>query len=254
MKIISLNVNQFLGKGCPQGISKENRLRINEKILSLENKNKLYDYLEQNTNNLIFLHEFPSGKLRTSITDEFLKELKEKYTVFVPKNEKANFMTIAITKSDNWEIDTEIYNYNESCGLFLNRFLPLKNGNLYVTGIHIPAIDIIKDGKIAPNKEEAIDFWNDVIKYFKPTKNHILIGDFNVDADGTRQKNKYNILCQIARDVWLEYGSGDGNTFVGNTRVDYAFASKNIKLENMRNIKSVLDFCLSDHCAIELIV
>ena len=52
MKIISLNVNQFLGQGYRQGISKENRLRINEKILSLENRNKLYDYLVDNDYNV----------------------------------------------------------------------------------------------------------------------------------------------------------------------------------------------------------
>ncbi len=247
MRIISINVNQFLQYEHWNEISKSMYLEKNKEVLSVLNKQKLYDYLNQNENDLIILHEVPSS-LSTVVIKEFLIEANERFNVIYPQRIKANFITIAITKNLMWELDKEPYENQKLAGVFLNRFLPLKNNELYITGVHIPRIDGFANGKVIPENENANDFWEDIIKHFKQNERHILIGDFNVDSDGTRQKSNYYRLCERARDIAFEFNKQNINTFVGETRVDYAFVSSKIKAISFE----IIDTKLSDHCAIAL--
>lgn len=247
MRIISINVNQFLQYEHWNEISKSMYLEKNNEVLSVLNKQKLYDYLNENEDDLIFLHEVPSS-LSTVVIREFLTEVNERFNVIYPQLVKANFITIAITKNALWELDEEPYENQKLTGVYLNRFLPLKNNELYITGVHIPRIDRFVNGKVIPEKENANYFWEDIIKYFKHNEHHVLIGDFNVDSDGTRQKRNYYRLCEKARDIAFEFNKQNVNTFVGDTRVDYAFVSRRINVNNFE----IIDTKLSDHCAIML--
>lgn len=247
MRIISINVNQFLQYENWNKISKPMYLEKNNEVLSVSNKQKLYDYLDKNENDLIFLHEVPSS-LSTVVIKEFLKEVNERFNVIYPQRVKANFITIAITKNATWKFDKEPYERQKLTGVYWNRFLPIKNNELYITGVHIPRIDRFVNGKAIPENENANGFWEDIIGYFKHNGHHVLIGDFNVDADGTRQKINYYRLCEKAKDIAWEFNKEDTNTFIGGTRVDYAFVSRKINANSFE----IIDTKLSDHYAIML--
>ncbi|KLE14418.1 endonuclease/exonuclease/phosphatase family protein [Clostridium sp. C8] len=230
MKIISLNINQFLGK--------ENWKDFNNDLETITNQymTKVIQLLIENVcekNDIVVLHEVPyKNKQRNEVFQNFKTQLEEKEMVLIPPNYlytcRPNFISCAIIrKESNW-IVKENKDYicsNTGDGYVLyNRAVELYNSNknIHLLGVHIPMIK--------GNNYSGSVMWDDIINYYKKmfNQNLIIIGDMNVYAENTIQKRKFDeLICLGAIDAWPSRGnSPEKATYTTKnreeSRLDYA--------------------------------
>lgn len=269
MKIISLNINHFVGK--------EDWTRLNNDLETITNQYmpKVIHLLTENIcekNDIVILHEVPykndRNKQYHEVFQNFKTQLEEKKMVLITPNYlyrcRPKFISCAIIrKESNWIVN-ENKDYictNPGDGYVLNnRAVELYNNNknIYLLGVHIPMIK--------KNEYSGSVMWDDIINYYKKMSNQnlIIIGDMNVYAENTIQKRKFNeLICLGAIDAWSSRGNSPENaTYVTKncegSRLDYALMSltaflllKEIEIDDKPRTN---DNFITDHSSINLLL
>ena len=236
MKIISLNINQFVGK--------ENWKERNNNLETIRNQNmsEVINFLIKNIcekDDIVILHEVPykndKNKQYNEVFQNFKTQLEEKKMVLIPPNYlyrcRPKFISCAIIgKESNWIVkenkDYVCSNTGDGYVLY-NRAVELYNNNknIHLLGVHIPMIK--------GNSYSGSVMWDDIINYYKKmfNQNLIIIGDMNVYSENTIQKRKFNELIGLgAMDAWSSSGNSPKKATYATknceeSRLDYALMS-----------------------------
>lgn len=256
MKIMSFNVNQFVGNKNPRdtrdkGISKD--LTANSKLIISCIQGYIKKFLKEDKDSVVILQEIP-GELF-----EIFKEGFNEYKIILPPQSKALSIVIGICNKDsNWE---EVHNgFADRVKNFRNKIVELKHSSgLQVLGVHMP-IDDKKDYDMDECKQYNIEFWNLISKYAKNKRDNyfLIFGDLNVNyleykefKEIGKNFNKlpekdYN-LKNLSFMIELGYNNPipEGVTFTHRgTMIDFALLSPQIEKYSGRIDE---DFILSNH-------
>lgn len=266
MKIISLNVNSFMGintsingKGVDEIIRcsyEYEGLRYNESIADFDtrycNQNSIKTILgiiDEEKPEVVILHEyrrnFPSAI-------EFEKKMKESgYSEPLTHQKtgryKYGFSTAFFVKSGlSYKDEKDIFNPLKIS--LSDRVYSIEMYGIIIIGIHIP---LNREGE--PSIRE--DTWDEVLHYIEDVQDRriAIIGDFNTyDKTGKNAeayKKKEQLIKNGCVDVWLEMGRADNTpTQKPNlSRLDYAFITKTLcKKIKMRMIPENDDEFISE--------
>lgn len=185
IKIISWNVNAFCKTDNWNDLSteklKEKQDEYSENII--QGIKCLINEIEDD--GILFLQEVPKRSNAEII--EILENNFSEYEIKdnLPKNRRPDICTIAIYKNrSNWEniffnTSKAIYKKKESL-YYYNRCVLLKSkmSQIQVLGVHIPSVY---------HDPSALLLWDDIIEFARTEEPHIIIGDFNADAEDTPQ-------------------------------------------------------------------
>lgn len=174
MKIMSLNVNQF------------QVLKLQEGSWAKEIVSLVKRFLCGGSDNVVFLHEipyrnFPQLELYQSFRNSFPEE---QYVISLP-GKNAHSCTLAIWKGNcRWESRNGFLGV---CNAFANKYVELKNADLYLMGIHAPG---------------DYQFLEDIKKYAEEHRDEklIILGDFNIATNKWR-KDKYDEQMRRGKKV-----------------------------------------------------
>lgn len=247
MKIISLNVNSFMGiktsisgKGADEIIQHSYEyegLRYDESITDFDirycNQNsikKIFEIIDEEKPEVVILHEyrrnFPSAI-------EFEKKMKESgYSEPLTHKKKGRykygFSTAFFVKSGlSYKDEKDIF--NPLTISLSDRVYSIEMSEIIIIGIHIPL-----------NREDGLsireDTWDEVLHYIEDVQDRriAIIGDFNTyDKTGKNAEayeKKERLIQNGYFDVWLEMGQADNTpTQKPNlSRLDYAFITKTL--------------------------
>lgn len=185
IKIISWNVNAFCKTEKWDKLGKE-------ELLNKQNKNSneilsgIKGLLEKTgENGVLFLQEIPKNLVQNL---DNLSELFSDYKFEKNFDKKyPNTSTIAIYKNDDkikWKnipfnTSKALYRKRESL-YYYNRCVLLESDlfQIQMLGVHIPSVY---------HDPSALLLWDDIIEFARMKEPHIIIGDFNADAENTPQ-------------------------------------------------------------------
>ena len=181
---------------------------------------------------ILFLHEFPTNKI-SELIDNINCISKNKYDLFTAQTEfEVTYnITIALIKSNISNI-VSMVNINSSNLTkdipFKLRLIELKivskNKDILVLGIHCP-IYTKTSSNISRNTNIDI-FWKKFIEYAK-SKELMIIGDLNVNL---KKRNRFtNNINNLFNSDYIDLDIKEKkNTFIGDTRIDYALIRKSL--------------------------
>lgn len=264
MNILSININQLLKdkNWSDKTLDKEELMR--ECMLYL------LEYINQSIKSkedILFINEMPyysylDGNIRRKMYKEFVKLVaSNNYKIIKPASlykRRPNFITCAITLNESiWQannIHMKLSNYKNKYGqnkdLYYNRCVEITNGDIHILGVHIPA---------SSYEPSASVLWDDIYYFCKEylDKKIIIIGDMNVDKEGTIQKRKFNEIISLGfKDTWLEKGQDPNHATHRTSRLDYALVSSHITVEKydvkMDDSTRIGENKFTDHSALHL--
>lgn len=232
MQILSFNVNKFFMKEKYNELDETKKEEIRNNINTIVKY--IVNFLENGDDNLAILQEIPYASGYEEMFETFLDILKpHDYNIELPLNQNGKtsyFITLALSsEKSNWKrVDTNHFMkqsmWKEGV-LYYNRVVIMENKGKIVVGLHIPS---------AYYDPSASVLWDDLIAYCEENTPAILIGDLNVDNDGTIQKRKFEELNRLG------YEEAEGNakkTSIGNpetciyqSHIDYALVRKDVKV------------------------
>lgn len=220
MKVLNININNFGGsekqlmaykKINNKGIEVIDWKRWAE-IDKTSQVDNFCSYIDEQKPDIVVLQEF---ELNNSVESyNFIDWMKEKGYEFICESYKFKLsMTVMFV------LKKEFFSYKfiESPHDRSARSCAIKAGSYIIYGTHVPS-------KYDEN------YWTELISFYNKFKKEklILIGDFNVYAEGTKSKAKYNELINNgAIDLWLKQGNPNSTPtekkYKG--RLDYVFTS-----------------------------
>lgn len=226
MKILSLNVNNFAGRGVPKPVIKdfntwfEFRKAVvlwRDNVEHYRNAGCILDLIKENNPDIVFLQEFD---VTSDMSVKFIRTMnllgyEEKY----PDNNKVDSgkgiksITIMFTKLPNTIVKS---NKNLVDGSL--KWVNAEIGDLLISGVHF---------------NYTMEYWDALERFYSLNKDRklLVIGDLNVYIKGTDRRDRFdNILSMGIEDMWL-YSGGSNDTITCDTgaRLDYALASKSLR-------------------------
>lgn len=247
MKIMSFNVNQFIGNKKPRytrdkGISKD--LTADSKMIISCIQGYIKNFLKEDKDSVVILQEIPGKSKNSHELFEIFKEGFNEYKIILPPRSKVPSIVIGICNKDsNWE---EVHNgFADRVKNFRNKIIELKHSSgLQILGVHMP-IDDKGDYDMDKCKQYNIEFWNLISKYAENKRDNyfLIFGDLNVNylkykefKEIGKNFNKlpekdYN-LKNLSFMIELGYNNPipEGVTFThGGTMIDFALLSSQIK-------------------------
>lgn len=236
MKIMSLNVNQFAGRGNFKDTKNLEALNGNAReIIAL-----VKGFLLGNDNGIVILQEVPCWDFGRRCTrrlyDCFCAEFdRTLFEIFEPAELHAHIVTLAITnRGAGWN---KIYDFAERVADFKNKFLEMEDRKgRRLVGVHMP---------ICPeNEKENRKFWRDFLVYVSSPQKPVLAGDFNAyEAGCDYNGEEYTALLKSG---YCDLVPAYAVTYIGGTKIDHILVPEG---ESNSGAK-VLTVAFSDHAAV----
>lgn len=267
MKIMSINVNSFMGiytkdvdriiksSSEYEGLSYSQRIRD----FDLQNKKQIaidgiIQVIEKEKPDIIILQEyrrnFPSAiDFAKKITGNDYR-YKGPFTHQEEGIHKYGFSTAFFIKDDLKYMDESSLDNHLIFRACNDRVYSVYAEGIIIIGVHLPLDSNADDrGRI---REKT---WEEIIDYYEKNTNNtiLIIGDFNTFDNNGENKEAFNLKQQFATnnaiDLWINAGKCDSTPTQKpkHSRLDYAFISKNSnKRINMRLIPEINDDFISN--------
>lgn len=226
MKILSLNVNNFAGRGTPKPLVKDfnhwskfmDAIDLwRDNVEHYRNAGCVLDLIVSESPDIVFLQEFD---VTSDVSIKFLKDMKSLgHKEMYPDNNMKDSIkyvksiTIMFTKISNIVVKSNKNLVDRS----------LKWVNAEVDGILISGVHFNYD----------MEYWDALENFYSINKDKklLVIGDLNVYIKGTDRRERLDdILSKGIEDMWV-YSGGSNDTITCDTgaRLDYALASKSLR-------------------------
>lgn len=279
MKIVSLNVNNFLGNNDVLDNHKRGGKYRNWNIIknesNLNRHQRLMEVLDSQNADIIALQEFPI-MLGTKECKAFIDSLSENYTLIantkydnlegIYNNTKFSATVMLISKDVHCEIiSDEVFKSTPKSEFksVYEKHHSLRHCTIKINGI------IIRTVHVPPKYDDSISYLKDLREFVKQHQDKplILLGDLNIFKKETNQHDLLDLIKSEGnlRDVWISQGpryKDETRTFknnkcysstISNVRLDYVLTSNNLisnynlTIQPILSIQDSIDNDLSDH-------
>lgn len=267
MKILSINVNSFMGiftkdiDGIIKSSPEYEGLSFSQRIKDFDSQNKMpvaidgvIKIIGKEKPDIIILQEyrrnFPSAKDFTKTITGNAYCYKGPFTHQKEGIHKYGFSTAFFIKDDLKYIDESNLDNRLIFSGCNDRVYSVCAEGIIVIGVHLP-LDSNTDNRDRIREKT----WEEIIDYYEKNTNNtiLIIGDFNTyDNKGENEeafKLKQQFVANNAIDLWINTGNPDSTpTQKPNySRLDYAFVSNNSnKKMNMKLIPEEDDDFISN--------
>ena len=226
MKILSLNVNNFAGRGVSKPIIKDFNtwFEFRKAVVLWRDKSDHYrnagcvlDLIVSESPDIIFLQEFD---VTSDVSVKFLLDMNSLgYEEVFPDNNSEDSIkgfksiTIMLTRISNTIVKSNKTLVDKSL-----KWVNAEIGDLLISGVHF---------------NYTMEYWDALERFYSLNKDRklLVIGDLNVYIKGTDRRERFDsILSMGIEDMWL-YSGGSNDTITCDTgaRLDYALASKSLR-------------------------
>lgn len=222
MKILSLNINNFAGRGVPKPSPKGSYTGFEfiREVRQWRGKPEHYvnaDYvlslISKESPDIVFLQEFD---VTSSTSQRFIKNMIGlSYSVFYPDNNSEDSckghksITIMFSKIPNIVVKSNSCLVSGSL-----KWVNVEVGDVLIAGVHF---------------NYSMDYWNALEKFYSLNKGKklLVIGDLNVCIPGTDRRARFDKLLSMGI---VDIGMCDNTpTFVNGARLDYVLTSESVK-------------------------